>query len=240
MKYSKILDLENQIPIFDKDDFPCSTCSYPCDPDKNSCLSCNIFNKHSPQERFFDRIISVGKYFQTKTAENPEIKSEYNLTWLIINYKRNNKYLKYCSNLLSKNILDFIRENNLNLNDILICCVPDLEDKSYQKANSLLESLGNKTNLKILSLLKKERDIPKQHKINKIKDKFNNVLKAYCIKKEYQDLILNKIIFLIDDVVSSTASVNECSKELKNLSAKKVYVFSLGRNILLPSKEKKE
>ena len=80
--------------------------------------------------------------------------------------------------------------------------------------------------------MKKVKETKKQHQLKSIKEKFENIKGIYEINKDYFEMINNKYIILLDDVVSSMASINECSKILKEARVNGIYIFSLGRNIL--------
>ena len=238
MKYYPIKNLINEIPIFDEWDFICKTCSYP-DGELGNCFSCNIIRYNSPEKKFFDKIISAGKYFQTKKSKSPEKQSEYNLTWLIINYKEDEKFIPCCAELLDNLITDFIKENGIDQEEIIICCIPDHPDERYQKNVKLLQEVGNRTKIEVREILEKIRKTKKQHYL-KAKDRFANVRDAYKVKSGRESEIKEKTIFIIDDVISTAASLNECAKELKKEGANKVYGFSLGRNVIIPEEKKEE
>lgn len=242
MKYISVKDLGNEIYVFDKEDALCDKCSYPLDHRRKGCNSCNIFFKNSQITggvQYFDKIFSVGKYFQMKKSEKPTKRSKDIMTWLIYSYKKDEKYVPFCVELLGTNIMKFISSSSISSKDILICPVPDYEDREYKKADLLAEEISKKLNLEFCLLLEKTKSIPQQHRLKTLKEKFDNVKEVFKINNNYLKLIEGKTIILVDDVVSSTASINECSKVLKEAGAEKVYVFSLGRNIL-PEKEKEK
>ena len=60
--------------------------------------------------------------------------------------------------------------------------------------------------------------------------RLKNIKNSLAINKNFQ--IKNKIILLIDDVITTGATVNTCAKLLKESGAKKVYVATLARVIL--------
>lgn len=232
MQYISVQGIRSKIPIFDDKDSLCPICSYPLS-ENMGCKSCNIFNKYSGAPRYFDRIFSVGSYFQKKNLDNPTEESPYNLTRLILGYKNNALAVPGCVELLAKKIEWFLIQQKIPREDIFICCVPDHIQASYKKAKLLAGDLGKRLNFTVLPLLIKLRNTEKQHNLKNSNEKFNNVKSVFSLSTIYAKAIKNKILFLIDDVVSTMASINECSKVLKNAGAKKVYVFSLGRNILL-------
>ncbi len=55
-----------------------------------------------------------------------------------------------------------------------------------------------------------------------------NVKNVYKIKN--QDKIINKKILLVDDIYTTGATLNECSKILKQAGAKKIDVFTIAKD----------
>lgn len=55
-----------------------------------------------------------------------------------------------------------------------------------------------------------------------------NVKNVYKIKN--QDRIINKKILLVDDIYTTGATLNECSKILKQAGAKKIDVFTIAKD----------
>jgi predicted amidophosphoribosyltransferase len=243
MKYKKIEGLDNEIQIFDDWDYLCNKCSHPKDRVYRSCPSCFIIEKHigSLGPLSFDRIISVGKYFQNKKSKDPSLQSEYNLRHLIKEYKDSPRLLSYCVILLSDCIKQFLSEHSCKKGDIVIACVPDHKSRTYQKAHDLSSAVAKSLDIEYIPLLEKSKNINSQHlSVKTIKDKFANVEGAYGVNSDYNKTFQNKIIFLLDDIVTSTASVHECAKKLKEGGAGKVYIFSLGRTILDSPHDKNE
>lgn len=245
MQYIRLEGLGNEIYVFDRTDKLCDTCSYPLDEKGKGCLSCNIFHKYSQftgGKIHFDKNISVGRYVYTKKAEKPAERSPDIMTWLIINYKKDEKWTPYCAQLLKTKI----EESNPYLEtpneSIIVCAVPDYKEKLYKKAELLSKKVAEELKLPYIPLIEKIRKTEKQHTItgkDAIKEKFGNVKGAFTLVADQISATKGKTVFLLDDVVSSMASVNECAKVLKEAGAASVFVFSLGRNIL-PEILKKE
>ena len=55
-----------------------------------------------------------------------------------------------------------------------------------------------------------------------------NVKNVY--KKKNQDRIINKKILLVDDIYTTGATLNECSKILKQAGAEKIDVFTIAKD----------
>ncbi|WP_034601961.1 ComF family protein [Clostridiisalibacter paucivorans] len=74
----------------------------------------------------------------------------------------------------------------------------------------------------------KKIDTTAQNKLDKI-ERLKNVKGAFKVKKG--EIFKNKEILLIDDVFTTGATVNECSKILKEAGGKKVYVLTIARAV---------
>jgi ComF family protein len=61
------------------------------------------------------------------------------------------------------------------------------------------------------------------------KDRLKNIRKAFGIKDK--KLIEGKKVLLIDDVITTGATVRECSRALKKAGAKEIYVITLAHGI---------
>lgn len=239
--------------IFDEKDLLCPFCSYPLEIQDypNNCLSCNIIKKiarEAPEGSFlqkiypypFKRIICVGEYHLWKEYSRNPKNPKYKLSGYILHYKNNPNNIIPFSNLLKNRIDNLVPKIKKNKKEIIICGVPDLESKDHQKASLLCEEISKKTGIVYLPLLKKIKDIPPQHKVRKTKEKYENVHEAYMVDEKYKKGISKKIIFLIDDVITTMASVNECARKLKEYNCQEIYVFGLGRSVFQSSEEEKE
>jgi len=65
-----------------------------------------------------------------------------------------------------------------------------------------------------------------------LEERYEAVQDAFRFKREFKHAIEDRYIVLIDDVVTSCATVSECSKVLINNGALKVDVLTCGRNRL--------
>lgn len=101
--------------------------------------------------------------------------------------------------------------------------------RKYNQADILGELLAKKLGKPYHSyLLKRKRNtIAQEHKT--AKDRLQNVKGAFQINKP--DLVKGKTILIIDDVLTTGATVNACAKELKKSGAKTVYVLTIAMAI---------
>lgn len=61
-------------------------------------------------------------------------------------------------------------------------------------------------------------------------DRFKNVLDNFQARAEFSDKIKDKKIIIIDDIITTGATLNECAKILKVLGAKEVWGAVLGKH----------
>jgi len=92
----------------------------------------------------------------------------------------------------------------------------ELRERGYNQSKLLAEKLANYANLKSAPLIKKVRNIPSQTKLPYEK-RISNVVGAYKVRDEYLELIhkdLEEGIILIDDVITTSSTMNECARIL--------------------------
>lgn len=79
-------------------------------------------------------------------------------------------------------------------------------------------------------ILEKQKRTPSQEGLSR-ETRLKNLIGAFSINEKYAPQIKNKNILLIDDVLTTGATVNECAKMLKSASAKKVFVITIAKVI---------
>ena len=102
-------------------------------------------------------------------------------------------------------------------------------ERTFNQAALLAASLSKKFKLPLLGntltrirLDKPQIMLPKNRRLKDIKD-------AFKIRKSH--LLKNKAVLLIDDVFTTGATVNECSRILKEAKVKKIEVLALARGV---------
>jgi len=75
--------------------------------------------------------------------------------------------------------------------------------------------------------LKRIKDTRAQTELSQ-KERWENVKNAFLASAE----VKNKVVLLVDDVMTTGATVNEAAKALKQAGARKVYVMVLARSVL--------
>lgn len=59
----------------------------------------------------------------------------------------------------------------------------------------------------------------------------DNVRNSFIVNLSKSHLVLNKNVLLVDDVMTTGSTINECSKILKRAGCKEVFVFTLARRV---------
>ncbi|MBI5058014.1 MAG: ComF family protein [Nitrospirae bacterium] len=134
---------------------------------------------------------------------------------------------------LSKPLSDIITQIKLPHVDAVIP-VPLHEKRLRQRefnqsallAKYLAESLGTDV---VVNCLVKIRDTRPQVGLSS-QERRKNLSKAFDIKQ--RELINGKNIMLVDDVVTTGATVRECSKVLKKAGAKNIYAITLAHGVM--------
>lgn len=151
---------------------------------------------------------------------------------IIHNYKFYNQ--RHYRILLTKLLIN-ITKNLLPKID-LITCVPihyfRLLTRGYNQSAFLARMLAKKNNMKFdAHLLKKTRYTKSQHKIDNRAERMQNLNNVFILQKNKN--IEKKTILLVDDVMTTGTTVNECAKVLVKNGAKKVYVATIASTLII-------
>ena len=129
-------------------------------------------------------------------------------------------------------IMSECAENNLDCGSIdMVSCIPlsrkRLHDRGYNQAELLAKEISKNVGVKFLPTLKKIKNNTAQSTINDRKQRAANVVGVYRVIDPEQ--VRDKHILLVDDVVTTGATVSECARMLKKAGAKAVYCTTLAR-----------
>ncbi len=95
-----------------------------------------------------------------------------------------------------------------------------LHKRGYDQAGRLAKAVASELGLKSCQLLKKIRDNPAQSGIQKPEERRANVIGVYRVQKP--SAIQGKRILLIDDVLTTGATLSECCRTLLDAGAAQV------------------
>lgn len=129
-------------------------------------------------------------------------------------------------------IMSECAENNLDCGSIdMVSCIPlsrkRLHDRGYNQAELLAKEISKDVGVRYLPTLKKIKNNTAQSTINDRKQRAANVVGVYRVIDP--DQVKDKHILLVDDVVTTGATVSECARMLKKAGAKAVFCATLAR-----------
>ena len=130
-------------------------------------------------------------------------------------------------------IMSDCAENNLDCGSIdMISCIPlskkRLKNRGYNQSELLAREISNKIGVPYVALLKKTKHNTAQSTIKDPKQRAVNVIGAYSISDA--EAVKGKHILLVDDVVTTGATLSECARMLKREGAETVYCITLARH----------
>lgn len=99
--------------------------------------------------------------------------------------------------------------------------------RGFNPAFLLAHELGKKIEKPVCHFLKRKHSTPQQTKLP-LEQRLENVAGAFDLRK---NLPQNAMLLLIDDVLTTGTTANECAKALKKGGAKKVDVLTLARTL---------
>ena len=207
-----------------EDNYFCKSCSLMeevIDLSKRLCDSCgsylnnnfNICSKCLPEEHLWQQGFCAYNY-KRKTQQ------------AIYLFKYNNKIIlaKPFVEQMHKVIEPFIDEFDM------ITYVPKFWLHSliqnYNQAKIIAQLLAQEIKLPCHSVIKKNKWTKKQAKLTKI-ERLKNLKNVFKIKNT--KLIKNKSILLIDDILTTGTTLNQCTKILQSEGAKAVYILTISR-----------
>jgi ComF family protein len=193
----------------------CKVCSTPIRENKNP--SCDVCVKYIHNQSLLDETKSLFLY-KNHGKE------------LVIKMKKSND--QYLYNSLAKIGFNIYADFFQNIDLIIPIPIHWLTKflRGFNQSALLSEELSNlsKITLKKNILIKKK--YTKKQSTQLYKNRFLNIKDSFLIKNN--DIIKNKNILLIDDVMTTGATGNECAKLLKKNNAKLVKLFTISRTVL--------
>lgn len=135
------------------------------------------------------------------------------------------------ADIYSEFIVKCIDENQISCDSIT--WVPlsrrRLRRRGYDQAELLAKLIAKHLGQSPVRLLKKQRDTPPQSKTGSVEKRRANIAGAYaCLRPE---LVQGKQVLLVDDIVTTGATLSEAARVLKKAGAKEVICATLARNL---------
>ena len=135
------------------------------------------------------------------------------------------------ADIYSEFIVKCIDENQISCDSIT--WVPlsrrRLRKRGYDQAELLAKLIAKHLGQSPVRLLKKQRDTPPQSKTGSVEKRRANIAGAYaCLRPE---LVQGKQVLLVDDIVTTGATLSEAARVLKKAGAKEVICATLARSL---------
>ena len=191
--------------------------TYLCKKCENKLKQIAIFGKDEYLDKYFDKHYYLFKYDDI-------------IRTMLIEYKFNEKPYLY------RSILEFLNKYQkkyvqFEIYDIIIP-VPISKkrnkERGYNQSLLIAREIAKNENVKLRNnVISKVKNNTTQSKLNK-EERAENVKNVYKITKNKE--IIDKNILLIDDIFTTGATLNECSKMLKQAGTKKVDVLTIAKD----------
>ncbi len=193
------------------------------------CLNC--IREAPPAERE-----SAEWIFPLYDYRNPAIKKSL---WLL-KYKGKKRLANVFAEILYEKILEELSELSIleNFIDTILIPVPlsakRYHERGYNQAQLICEEIIKINNLRNgvdmqlgKNILVKPKDSEHQAHIKDRRARLKNIIGSFAIKLEKINLVKNRNIILIDDILTTGATLSEARKVLKQAGARKIIAFTL-------------
>ena len=211
--------------------------------------TCLICSQNLEQKKFlcplcFSELIqSIDVSVETESSGFSQIKQELhfdsivtcfdfspNIETLIheLKYKRGIKLGYFLGQILAKSIFE-----KIDCQVDMIVPVPlhriKQRERGYNQSDILCKGISTMVSLPVCSGLLTRKINTKTQTLLSAEDRQINVHDAFVVKKSKD--IIGKSILIVDDVVTTGATMNSCARALKNTGAKKVVGAALARPV---------
>lgn len=192
-------------------------------PAQNNCITCGE-----------DQYVGLCPLCKTrikrvKSAEHVLTYGFYGdvLKELILQFKYHKNFT--AGNILSEFLLELIQEHNINAD--VICYVPmtkkSKRKRGFNQCELIANYVGDKINMPVSNSIEKIISTIEQKTLSK-DERAKNINGAFFIKNSKE--ILRKNVILIDDVITTGSTVNECIKTLKKSGVKEITVLTIAKS----------
>ena len=223
------LSVKNEIiRMLFPDDIKCIVCGKEIRPNRYGlCDDCKLEINDNFCMRCGRHKIGIGDYCD----ECSNLSLHFDEARSAVNYDGNAKALvhrlkygnaKYLANTLSQYLLDVLLLSDWHADCITFVPIHKSRERKrgYNQAELLAKALAERVDLPCVNLLEKSVKTPNQAKLNRAA-RLENIKNSFsAVQKPPEHVIL------IDDVMTTGSTADECSRVLKRAGAKVVYVLT--------------
>jgi len=105
--------------------------------------------------------------------------------------------------------------------------------RRYNQAALLAQALAAHCTIPVMpNILQRKRATPPQLGLTR-RQREDNVRGAFYVPKEKRETLKSKAVLLVDDVMTTGATLNACARTLHDAGARDVYVLTLARTVII-------
>ena len=146
---------------------------------------------------------------------------------LILKFKYESNY--NVGYLLANFLIEIIRESEIDID--IICYIrrirKDERNRGFNQCKLIANEIGYNLNIPVSNCIKKVKHTKEQKKLTK-EERIKNLIGAFEVTSNED--IKNKRVLLIDDVMTTGATIDECSKILKKSGVKEIIVMTIAKS----------
>jgi competence protein ComFC len=110
-------------------------------------------------------------------------------------------------------------------------------NQSQLLANAISDNLAPPIKIRTADILERKKYNPAQMEIKNYQKRIENVKNIFSLRPDFDKIMLrNKIVLLVDDIATTGATLQECTKVLKENGVKKVFAVVAARQMIHPVK----
>lgn len=192
--------------------------------DTDLCLSC-LSDAGGAERESADWIFPIYDY------RHPVVKKSL---WLL-KYKGKKRLAKLFAEIIYEKIMEELSELSImeNFRDVILIPIPlspkRYRERGFNQAELICKELikiDNNVNFKLENnVLVKPQETKHQTHIENRGERLKNIIGSFAVKNTA--LIKNRNIILIDDIITTGATLNEAKKILKKEGARKIIAFTV-------------
>ena len=146
---------------------------------------------------------------------------------LILKFKYESNY--NVGYLLANFLIEIIKESEIDID--IICYIPMSRKaerkRGFNQCKLIANEIGYNLNIPVSNCIKKVKHTKEQKKLTK-EERIKNLIGAFEVKSNED--IKNKRVLLIDDVMTTGATIGECTKILKKSGVKEIIVLTIAKS----------
>lgn len=204
-------------------------------PDRYTCLICNQYSLNNCICRECNKKLEIiNQDFRMKSGNESYrcfsvFKYSGEVTDIIKKLKYGNKFSLVP--FLGEYMTELIRSKNIDFDIITFVPMTSRRKKhrGFNQAQLLAEEVGKRINKPVDKILKKEKNTKDQIGLND-EERWKNVSKCFQLNGNVD--VKDKVILLIDDVITTGATTINCGEILKKHGAKEIYILTVAKSIV--------